>query len=139
MARIDIRPWAALALSVAVLGYVGCTSSSPTSSSSASPSTAESGTTGAGGSAHAKGGPSYEEGGSKLVANLGNPAGVLIITGEMFGYTEPCGCTEGQKGGLLRRYDFIERLHKQGWPMALIDLGSLTKDPAVARGGFEQA
>jgi hypothetical protein len=139
MARIDIRPWAALALSAAVLGYVGCTSSSPTSSSSATPSAAKGGTTGAGGSAHAKGGPSDDEGGAKLVANLGNPAGVLIITGEMFGYTEPCGCTKGQIGGLLRRSDFVERLHKQGLRTASIDLGSLTKDPSVARGGFEQA
>jgi hypothetical protein len=139
MARIDLRPWAALALSVAVLGYVGCTSSSTSSSSSASPSAAKEVTTGAGGSARAKGGPAADEDGSKLLANLGNPAGVLIITGEMFGYTEPCGCTEGQKGGLLRRYDFIERLHKQGLPTTQIDLASLTKDPAVARGGFEQA
>ena len=30
MTRIDFRPWAGLALSVAVLGYVGCSSSSPT-------------------------------------------------------------------------------------------------------------
>ncbi len=57
----------------------------------------------------------------------------------MDGYLEPCGCTEGQIGGLLRRYDFLERLHKQNWPTVQVDLGSLTKDPAVARGGFEQA
>ena len=80
-----------------------------------------------------------EGSGSKLLANLGNPAAVLLITGEMDGYLEPCGCTEGQIGGLLRRYDFLERLRKQNWPAAPVDLGSLTKDPAVARGGFEQA
>ena len=57
----------------------------------------------------------------------------------MNGYTEPCGCTENQIGGLLRRYDFFERLRKQGWPVASIDLGTLTNNPAVARGGFEQA
>ena len=92
--------------------------------------------------AGSKGEPGLDAAGgtdSKLLANLGNPAAVLVITGEMDGYLEPCGCTEGQIGGLLRRYDFFERLRKQGWPVASIDLGSLTKDPAVARGGFDQA
>jgi hypothetical protein len=136
MARIDFRPWAGLALSVAVLGYVGCTSSSPTSSS---PASAPGG--GSAGKGSPKGVPSDDAGGtdSKLLANLGHPAAVLIVTGEMDGYLEPCGCTDGQIGGLLRRYDFFERLRKQNWPVASLDLGSLTKDPAVARGGFEQA
>jgi hypothetical protein len=139
MARIDSRPWAGLALSVAVLGYVGCTSSSPTGTAPSSPS--KDGSAGAGGTGSPKGGPSNGAGGaeSKPLANLGNPAAVLIVTGEMDGYLEPCGCTEGQIGGLLRRYDFFERLRKQNWPVASIDLGSLIKDPAVARGGFEQA
>ncbi len=138
MARVDFRPWAALAVSVAVLGYVGCTSSNPTSSAPASPTPAQGETTGAGKSAR-PGGPDDDGAGSKVVANLGNPAGVLIITGEQGGYLEPCGCTKGQMGGLLRRYDFLERLQKQNWPAVKIDLGGLTRDPAVARGGFEQA
>jgi len=52
---------------------------------------------------------------------------------------EPCGCTAEQIGGLIRRYDFIERLHNQNWPTALIEGGTLIKDPAGAPGGFEQA
>jgi hypothetical protein len=64
---------------------------------------------------------------------------VLIITGQMDGYLEPCGCTQGQLGGLIRRFDFIERLKAQKWPVALIDLGSLIKDPRAARGGLDQA
>jgi hypothetical protein len=65
---------------------------------------------------------------------------VLLVSGEQDGYQEPCGCSEEQIGGLIRRYDFVERLHTQNkWPTALIDLGSLIKQPAVARGGFEQA
>ena len=136
MARIDFRPWAALALSAAVLGYVGCTSSNSTGPSPASPSPARPAGAGPGG---AKGGSADEGSGSKLLANFGNPAAVLLITGEMDGYLEPCGCTENQIGGLLRRYDFLERLRKQNWPVASFDLGSLTKDPAAARGGFEQA
>jgi hypothetical protein len=67
------------------------------------------------------------------------PAGALVISGEQLGYLEPCGCTEGQHGGLLRRYDLIERLRTQRkWPLALLDLGSLIKDPNAARGGPEQ-
>ena len=94
------------------------------------------------GSAGSKGDPSQGGGAStsqKLLANLRDPAAVLIVSGEQLGYLEPCGCTEGQIGGLLRRYDFVERLRKQNWPVASFDLGSLTKDPAVARGGFDQA
>ena len=64
---------------------------------------------------------------------------MLVITGQMDGYLEPCGCTQGQLGGLIRRLDFLERLKAQNWPVALIDLGSLIKDPAAARGGFDQA
>ena len=52
---------------------------------------------------------------------------------------EPCGCSEDQEGGLIRRYDLVERLHQRNWPTALVDLGSLIKNPAGARGGFEQA
>jgi hypothetical protein len=75
----------------------------------------------------------------KLLANWPAPHAVLVISGEMDGYLEPCGCTLGQMGGLLRRFDFVERLRAQKWPLALVDLGSLVKDPAAARGGFEQA
>jgi hypothetical protein len=73
------------------------------------------------------------------LANLRDPAAVLIVSGERDGYIEPCGCTEGQEGGLIRLYDFVERLHQQKWPTALIDLGSLTKNPSGARGGLDQA
>ena len=132
MARIDFRPWAGTVMCVAVLAYVGCSSSnSPGTSNPSSPGAAgeAAGSTGRGSSTP-----------QKPLANLGHPAAVLIITGEQFAYLEPCGCTEGQIGGLLRRYDFLDRLHHQNqWPTAQIDLGSLIKDPAVARGGFEQA
>ena len=52
---------------------------------------------------------------------------------------EPCGCSDDQEGGLIRRYDLVERLRQRNWPTALFDLGSLMKDPSAARGGFEQA
>lgn len=53
----------------------------------------------------------------------------LVFTGELDGYMEPCGCSglENQKGGLKRRMAMIEGLKKQGWPVALFDVGGLTK------------
>ncbi|QEH34211.1 Perchlorate reductase subunit gamma precursor [Aquisphaera giovannonii] len=75
----------------------------------------------------------------RLLANWPRPDGLLVISGEMDGYLEPCGCTQGQVGGLIRRLDFVDRLRSQYGQVALIDLGTLIKDPAAARGGFEQA
>ena len=76
---------------------------------------------------------------SKLLANWPTPQAVLVVSGEMDGYLEPCGCTQGQLGGLIRRLEFVEGLKAQNWPSRSIDLGTLIKDPAGARGGFEQA
>jgi hypothetical protein len=135
MTRTSYRPLVALGLIAGLLAYVGC-SSRTVDSDKAAP----------GGGARPSGEaavtptgqPSSD--GSKLVANWPTPAGAIIISGEQFGYLEPCGCTQGQLGGLKRRYDLIERLRdQQKWPLVLIDLGSLIKDPAGARGGFEQA
>jgi hypothetical protein len=65
------------------------------------------------------------------------PKGALVISGQMLGYLEPCGCSEDQKGGLGRRYDLIEQLRKKDWPVAAVDLGSLINDPN-GRAGLEQ-
>ncbi len=65
-------------------------------------------------------------------------AGALLISGEMIGYHEPCGCTADQKGGLVRRLVLVELLRKQGWNLGLIDLGTLIQDPAKSRDGPDQ-
>lgn len=79
----------------------------------------------------------------KLFQHWPQPVGALIISGEQHGYLEPCGCTAGQRGGLARRLDLIERLRKQGWPLALVDLGSLANDPVAPfphnMGGLEES
>ncbi len=65
-------------------------------------------------------------------------AAVLMISGEMDGYMEPCGCTEGQKGGLIRRMAFADQVRTEGkWPLGLIDLGGLLNDPGT-HGGLEE-
>lgn len=66
------------------------------------------------------------------------PAAVLVVSGEQNGYLQPCGCTDGQLGGLGRRYDLIEKLRAKGWPVAAVDLGNLIHDPGGSRGGPQQ-
>jgi len=131
MTRIDYRPFAAAILVAAVLGYVGCTSRSPspTAAISPAPATTESG------SSSSVGGTKSQ----RLLANWVDPAAVLVVSGQDDGYLEPCGCSAEQIGGLIRRYDFIERLHDLKWPTAQIHLGGLIWNPSAARGGFEQA
>ena len=73
------------------------------------------------------------------MAELDSPAALLLLSGQQEGYLEPCGCSAEQIGGLLRRFDFVERVRKQNWPVSLVELGGLiSKDPAHARGGLEQ-
>ncbi len=139
MTRIDFRPWISVTLLVAVLVYVGCTTSTPVPPAG-SPSQPKPGAVAAQAAASAgQAGGGSDSNASKPLAKLGNPAAVLIISGEQEGYLEPCGCSAEQFGGLIRRYDLIERLHNQKWPTAAIELGTLIKDPAGARGGFEQS
>ena len=55
------------------------------------------------------------------------PQAAIIITGEMAGYIEPCGCAglENQKGGVSRRDSLLKQLAAQGWPLLTADLGGL--------------
>ncbi len=127
MTHGDLRPWISVSLVILALAYVGCTSSptEPIKKTATPPTPATTPAT-----------PPATS--TKLIANLGDPVGVLIVSGERNGYMEPCGCSEDQSGGLIRLYDLVERLHQQNLPTAFIDLGGLIKNPATARGGFEQ-
>ncbi len=53
------------------------------------------------------------------------PAAVLVVSGQTYGYLQPCGCTRPQLGGLERRAWFIQTLRDKGWPVAGIDLGDV--------------
>jgi Cytochrome c554 and c-prime len=50
----------------------------------------------------------------------------LVVTGNQHGYIEPCGCTglDRQKGGVARRFTFIQQLKDRGWNVAPIDAGN---------------
>jgi len=54
-----------------------------------------------------------------------DPRVLIVLTGELDGYIEPCGCTgkENQKGGLSRRQNFLRSVAGAGWPVVAVDLG----------------
>src|SRR5437868_6306161 len=53
------------------------------------------------------------------------PDAVVMLTGQTFGYVQPCGCTRPQKGGIERRANFVKSLKDKGWPGAAGDLGDV--------------
>ena len=57
------------------------------------------------------------------------PKVMLVFSGELNGYLEPCGCAglENQKGGLKRRHTLLENLRKEGTPVVPLDLGGQVK------------
>ncbi|MFM7035973.1 MAG: multiheme c-type cytochrome [Planctomycetia bacterium] len=57
------------------------------------------------------------------------PRLLLVITGQLDGYIEPCGCSgkENQKGGLSRRQNFLRAVTAAGWPVLSVDLGNQVK------------
>jgi hypothetical protein len=64
-----------------------------------------------------------------LFKNWDRPSMVLVLSGETHGYLQPCGCSFPQYGGLTRRYNLIEALKDQGWPVVAVDLGDIPVAP----------
>jgi hypothetical protein len=53
---------------------------------------------------------------------------VVLLTGQVYGYLQPCGCSDPQYGGLERRYNFLQKLNKErGWPIVAADLGDVAQ------------
>jgi hypothetical protein len=71
----------------------------------------------------------FEERNGEVFTDWPKPRAVLVLTGELDGYIEPCGCTgkENQKGGLSRRQNFLRALNAAGWDVVPIDLGGQVK------------
>lgn len=61
-----------------------------------------------------------------LFAGWPQPSLALFISGQQYGYVEPCGCTglTNQKGGLVRRYASKQQLEQQGWDVVALDVGN---------------
>ncbi|MFO0823422.1 MAG: multiheme c-type cytochrome [Gemmataceae bacterium] len=53
------------------------------------------------------------------------PEAAIILTGQTFGFLQPCGCSRPQMGGLERRAVFLNSLKAKGWPVVGFDLGDL--------------
>src|ERR1700722_12481966 len=53
------------------------------------------------------------------------PLAALVLSGQMHGYVDPCGCSSPQYGGMPRRFNFIESLKAKKWDVVGIDLGEL--------------
>ncbi len=68
-----------------------------------------------------------------LLADWETPAVAFVLTGEMHGYIEPCGCSENMPGGLSRRFDCIQRLADRGWPVVPLDAGGMLHPERVDR------
>jgi len=52
---------------------------------------------------------------------------VLVLSGQTYGYLQKCGCSHPQKGGLERRYNFIESLKARGWEVMGLDVGDVPR------------
>ena len=59
------------------------------------------------------------------------PDAVIVLSGQTFGYLQPCGCSRPQLGGLERRANFIAALKAKGWPVVGVDLGDILPMAAV--------
>ena len=49
----------------------------------------------------------------------------IVLSGQTFGYLQPCGCSYPQYGGLTRRYNLVQMLKRKGWAVTAVDLGDL--------------
>jgi hypothetical protein len=65
---------------------------------------------------------------SPLFRDWPKPDIALVITGQAYGYLQPCGCSEPQKGGLARRYNCIQMLKNRGWNVIAADVGDVAGD-----------
>ncbi len=59
----------------------------------------------------------------KLLPDL-SPDAFIVLTGQMHGYLQPCGCSRPQLGGLERRFELIQELQARA-PVTAADLGDL--------------
>src|SRR4051812_33381515 len=60
-----------------------------------------------------------------LFRNWPKPDVALVLSGQQHGYLLPCGCSRPQKGGLERRYNFVQLLKDKGWLVTAVDGGDV--------------
>jgi hypothetical protein len=66
-----------------------------------------------------------------LAEGWSQPWVALLVTGDQFGYLEPCGCTglANQKGGLIRRDTLLQQIRNKGWNVVPLDAGNQVRRP----------
>ncbi len=64
-------------------------------------------------------------GGAQDFKKWPKPDFALVVTGQMHGYYNFCGCSVPQYGGLPRRWNFVDSLRKMGWDVAGVDVGEI--------------
>ena len=70
---------------------------------------------------------------TSVFADWDSPAAVLVFSGDVHGYLEPCGCTERQSGGFARRADLLRQIREeQGWPVVAFDNGGSIDERRVS-------
>lgn len=76
-----------------------------------------------------------------LFPNLPPASCYIMLSGQMLGYLQPCGCARPQLGGLERRFELVLRLIKMGPAVSAADLGDLAphQSGAQARAKYEVA
>ncbi|MCS7047001.1 MAG: hypothetical protein NZO58_11650 [Gemmataceae bacterium] len=62
---------------------------------------------------------------SKNFRGWERPDFALVLTGQLHGYLQPCGCSSPQYGGLARRWELLNALRNKGWPLVPVDLGDV--------------
>jgi hypothetical protein len=67
------------------------------------------------------------EPGQHLFRNWPKPDVAVVLSGQQYGYLQPCGCSEPQKGGLARRFNMMQLLRQHGWPVVAGDLGDIAQ------------
>lgn len=62
----------------------------------------------------------------KVAEDWPKPNVALFVTGQQYGYLEPCGCTglTNQKGGLNRRDTLLTQIRDKGWEVIPVDAGN---------------
>jgi hypothetical protein len=70
---------------------------------------------------------------ARLFVNWGKPDFVIVLSAQQHGYMLPCGCSDPQVGGLVRRYNFIQLLKARGWPVVAVDLGDVVQKQGPAK------
>jgi hypothetical protein len=59
------------------------------------------------------------------------PNVVFLLSGSEHGYLLPCGCSDPQKGGLERRYNFLSLLKGYNWPVVALDVGDVAQKEGI--------